>query len=67
MSIPLTTTLSCGCTATWNDLEGQYNAQHTCNQAQQAMRERQALQQSHDASKRREDAPLYRKPWNLLR
>jgi hypothetical protein len=65
--IPREITLSCGCTATWNDIEGQYNAIHTCNQKQRQMEQRRALQHSADESKRRQDAPLYRKPFSLLR
>jgi hypothetical protein len=67
MSFPLTIRLACGCPAVWNDREGQYNSRCTCPKPPQQVAQRVARQRSHNSSKRRQDAPLYRKPFSILR
>ena len=70
MSIPRTHRMAYGCTATWSDLEGQYIGHCTCPpEKRRAMRlaERKAAQQAHDERKRREESPLARSPFHILR
>ena len=68
MSIPKNLRLPCGCLSIWNNAEGQYNSQCHTPARLRALRcaERLALQRSHDDSKRRQDMPLYRKPFSIL-
>jgi hypothetical protein len=67
--IPQTITLDCGCTGIWNPMQRQYNAYHlpSCDQKRLRMEQRKALQQSHDESRERQDAPLARKPFSIWR
>ncbi len=69
MSIPKTLRLRCGCLTVWNDAEGQYNSQCRTPAHLKARRhaERLALQRSHDDLKRRQDMPLYRRSFSILR
>jgi hypothetical protein len=60
----------CGCVLVWNDVEGQYHRHVRCSEhtvAKERARLRKAFQQSRDESKRREDAPLYSRPFSLFK
>ena len=71
MATPRTSKAGCGCTTVWSDEEGQYVLeQHTCSpEVWQAyrQRERALALRMHEESKRRSEAPLYHKPFSLLR
>jgi hypothetical protein len=58
------------CLATWNQEQGQYVIACVCTpQEVRALRiaRRQELAQGRAEAKKRDDAPLYRKPFSLLR
>jgi hypothetical protein len=58
------------CLATWDTTQGQYVVHCVCTQEELqalAATQRQARIQSRIEAKKREDAPLYRKPFSLLR
>jgi hypothetical protein len=60
----------CGCVSAWNEGEGRYTCIRRCKEhAERDARYqlRLALQQSHEEQLRRERAPLYQKPFRLLR
>jgi len=67
----LHTTLPCGCVATDHGLEGyEVEGGHTCDEQvlrQQAQAKREERYQMRVESAQRRDAPLYSKPFNLLR
>lgn len=70
MTVSREVTQPCGCVSVWSDLEGQYHRKHSCpehTEKKERIRRRIAMQKSHDESKRRGDAPLYRKPFSLLK
>lgn len=67
MSTPQTITTSCGCKGTWNPLEGQYNVQHTCDPKVRWAEERALRLRFAEESAKRNNAPLYRRPFSLLK
>ncbi len=67
MSTPQTITASCGCIGTWNPLEGQYNVRHTCDPKARRAEERALRRRFAEASAKRNTAPLYRRPFSLLK
>lgn len=67
MSTPQTITTSCGCTGTWNPLENQYNVQHTCDPKARRAEERALKLHFAEESAKRSTAPLYRRPFKLLK
>lgn len=67
MSTPRTITTSCGCAGTWNDREEQYNVRHTCDPKARRAEERALRLRFAEESARRTTAPLYRRPFKLLK
>jgi hypothetical protein len=67
----LHTTLECGCVATDHGLEGYVvEGGHTCDKQvlrQQAQERKEERFRMRSESAQRRDAPLYHKPFNLLR
>jgi hypothetical protein len=63
-------TLSCGCPATWDEETEQYVGECHCPPERQRDRwlaQEHARIASIEASERRSNAPLYRKPFSILR
>lgn len=60
----------CGCVSAWDEGEGRYTCIRRCKEHTERIARSQlrlALQQSHEERLRRERAPLYQKPFSLLR
>ncbi len=59
--------LSCGCVSRWNEAQEQYTTQHTCSPQQRRAQRVAEIQRFNDETARRRHAPLYSRPFNILR